>query len=150
MANLVFYVSASDPWYPWEDPRRTELSVAELLKETRDDVRYLVQAFIQGALPLREFVSYFLNLVTAETNPGEQRKMLIAISQFESGLIGDHEAFCDIARAWYECSRHIKFIWLILKIYFRHGRPRKVVLEPYYERPFIRRGLWRDPWGTIL
>ena len=72
-----------------EMQKKTELSVAELLKETRDDVRDLVQAFIQGALPLREFVSYFLKLVTAETNRGEQRKMLIAISQFESGLIGD-------------------------------------------------------------
>ena len=130
--------------------KKNKLSVAELLKETRDDVRYLVQAFIQGALPLREFAVYFLNLVTAEANPGEQRKMLIAISQFESGLIGDHEAFCDIACAWYERSRHIKFRWLILNIYLRHERPRKVVLEPYYERPFMRRGLWFGKRGRPM
>ena len=150
VANLVFYVSAPNPWYPWEDARRTELSIAELLKETRDDVRDLVQAFIEGALPLRKFAVYFLNLVTAETNPGEQRKMLIAISQFESGQISDHEAFCNIARAWYECSRHIDLRWLILNVYYHYERPRKIVLEPYYERPFIRRGLWFGKRGRPM
>ena len=109
-----------------------------------------MQAFIAGALPLRKFAVIFLNLVTAEANQSEQRKMLIAISQFESGLISDHEAICDIACAWCECSRHIDLRWLILKLYLRYERPRKVVLEPYYERPFIRRGLWFGPRGRPM
>ena len=81
-----------------------QLSVAELVKETPVEVRDKAQAFIEGALPPREFAQSLLNLVSAEANQERQIQLLKAISLFNGGLRSDHRAFAVADATWWDNS----------------------------------------------